>query len=249
MQTEGAFLIAGATGGIGAATARALHHDGFRVSLAGRNKAGLEALSKELDDAPSFCVEARDSETFDAAVTGTREAFGRFDGAVNCIGSFALKPIHLVTDEMFEHDLTLNLKSAFYLLRAAVKAMDKKAGGSVVLMSSAAARAGIPSHEGVAASKGGVSGLMLSAAATYASSNIRVNAVAPGLIETELTRSITGVEAVANASRSMHALGRFGQPDAVGRLVAFLLHPQNDFITGQHIGIDGGLATLLSKRG
>jgi NAD(P)-dependent dehydrogenase (short-subunit alcohol dehydrogenase family) len=120
-------------------------------------------------------------------------------------------------------------------------------GGSVVLVSSAAARLGLANHEAIAAAKAGVIGLTLSAAATYAARGLRVNAVAPGLVRTPLTARITGSEAALKASTALHALGRIGEPEDVASAIAWLLDPAQSWVTGQVLGVDGGLATLRSR--
>jgi len=162
---------------------------------------------------------------------------GTLDGIANCFGSLLLKPAHLTTDEELEATLAISLKSAFATVRAAARTM--KQGGSVVLLSSAAARLGIASHE--------VQGLALSAAATYASRNLRVNCVAPGLTKTPLTERITGNEMAAKGSLAMHALGRFGEASEVASAIAWLLDPEQSWVTGQVIGVDGGLATVRTR--
>ncbi|MDX2268595.1 MAG: SDR family oxidoreductase [Bryobacter sp.] len=171
--------------------------------------------------------------------------FGPVDAAVNCAGSILLKPAHITTDAEFDATLDANLKTAFVLLRAAVKNMPN--GGSIVLVATAAARMGYANHEAIAAAKGGVMGLTLSAAATYANRNIRVNCVAPGLVDTKLSAKITGNEAALKTSQSLHALGRIGKPRDVAKMIEFLLDPENDWITGQVFGVDGGLGTLRAR--
>jgi NAD(P)-dependent dehydrogenase (short-subunit alcohol dehydrogenase family) len=108
---------------------------------------------------------------------------------------------------------------------------------------------GIQNHEAIAAAKGGVIGLARSAAATYAPANIRVNVISPGLIRTDMTRRIWENPAGAAASIAMHALGRLGEPQQVASLAAWLLDPAQSFITGQVIGVDGGLGHVLARRG
>ena len=139
-----------------------------------------------------------------------------------------------------------NLTSAFAVLRAAAKAMTAT-GGSIALVSSAAARVGLVNHEAIAAAKAGVIGLTLSAAATYAPRGIRVNCVAPGLVRTPMTTRLTANEASLKASTAMHALGRVGDPADVAGAIEWLLGPESGWVTGQVLGIDGGLATVRPR--
>ena len=121
-------------------------------------------------------------------------------------------------------------------------------GGAIVLVSTAVARLGLANHEAIAAAKGGVEALTRSAAATYASAGIRVNAVAPGLVKSAMTRRLWEDRAAAEMSVQMHALGRLGEPGDVARVIQLLMDPQNDWITGQVIAIDGGLGSVLPRR-
>ena len=117
-----------------------------------------------------------------------------------------------------------------------------------MLVSSAAVMAGLANHDAIAAAKAGVIGLLRSAAATYAPRGLRVNAVAPGLVETSLTEQLTASDASRAASEAMHALGRLGRPEDVAAAVAFLLDPANDWITGQVLGVDGGLSSVRPRQ-
>jgi len=237
-------LILGAAGGIGSALARRLASAGTRLVLAGRDAARLEALAAETGGMPAAADATKPSEV-EAAAAKAVEVFGRLDGLVNCAGSILLKPAHLTSEEEWDAVMAANLKSAYAAVRAAARAMT--AGGSVVLVSSAAARLGLANHEAIAAAKAGVIGLTLSAAATYAPKGVRVNAVAPGLVRTPMTVRITGNEAALKASTALHALGRVGEPDDVASAIAWLLDPAQSWVTGQVIGVDGGLATLRSR--
>ena len=234
------YVVAAGYGGIGGALARRLAQRGHELLLLGRNANKLAALCAEIG-AQSAVVDLAQLEPVEAAVT----AFGPIDGIVNCAGSILLKPAHITSEAEFQQTLDTNLKTAFVTLRAGVKNMP--GGGSVVLISTAAARIGYANHEAIAAAKAGVMGLGLSAAATYASRNIRVNCVAPGLVDTPLASRITGNEAALKASSAMHALGRIGQPEDVASMIEFLLDPANAWVTGQVFGIDGGLGTLRAK--
>ncbi len=242
-------LIFGATGGIGTALARRLVAAGARVVLAGRHEGRLNALAQELGVA-AHVVDATSLTAVEGVVTQTVEQYGRLDGVANCVGSLLLKPIHLTSETEWMSTINTNLGSAFAVTRASARAMSNNGpntGGSIVLLSSAAARIGLANHEAIAAAKGAINGLVLSAAATYASRAIRVNAIAPGLVRTPLTARITGNEASLKASTAMHALGRIGEPDEVAAGVAWLLDPAQSWVTGQIIGIDGGLGSLRAK--
>jgi NAD(P)-dependent dehydrogenase (short-subunit alcohol dehydrogenase family) len=141
-----------------------------------------------------------------------------------------------------------NLTSAFATVRSAARVM-MSGGGSIVLVSSAAARGGLANHEAIAAANAGVIGLTLSAAATYAGHGIRVNSVAPGLVRTPLTARLIATETSLKMSAAMHPLGRIGEPGEVAAAIAWLLDPQQSWVTGQVLGIDGGLATVRTRGG
>lgn len=247
-----AYVIVGATGGIGSAVCRTLAAKGARLFLVARDDAKLSALADDLaglNPAGEYRVHPADatkSAEVDAAFAQAIQAFGTLAGATNLVGSILLKSAHTTTDDEFDQTLTANARTAFYVLRAASKAM-LTTGGSIVLASSVAARIGLTNHEAIAAAKGAVNGLVLSAAATYAPRNIRVNAVAPGLVDTPLAAKITGSELALKASTAMHPLGRIGKPDDVAAAVCWLLDPATTWVTGQILGIDGGLSTVRSK--
>lgn len=180
-------LVIGAAGGIGVALCQRLAASGRRLVLAGRDKTRLASLAEEVggDVEP---VDARDVEAVSALVARVLERHGRLDGAVNLAGSIVLKSAHATSPAEWEEILATNLRTAFATVRAAAPAMSKSGGGSIVLMSSAAARIGLANHDAIAAAKAGVLGLALSAAATYAPRGVRVNAVAPGLVRTPSRR-------------------------------------------------------------
>lgn len=239
------FVVLGATGTVGGALARRLVTGGHRVLLAGRDESRLAEIGGGLDQ-PTVAFDARDAASIAAVVDKGAETFDELDGVAHCVGSILLKPAHLVTDDEWQETVEVNLTSAFAVVRAAAKAM-RSDGGSIVLVSSAAARSGLPNHEAIAAAKAGIEGLTVSAAATYADRGIRVNAVAPGLVKSGMTKSIWGNESTAAASEAMHALGRLGTGEDVASAIAWLLDPENNWTTGQVLGVDGGLATLRPK--
>lgn len=242
----GCIVVLGATGGIGSALARRLAARGTPLLLGGRNAGKLEALAAETG-AASRVLDARRAAEVLAALEAAVERHGRVAGVANCVGSLLLKPAHLTSQEDFDATVATNLGSAFATVHAAGRVMRQ--GGSIVLVSSAAARLGLPNHEAIAAAKAGVIGLTLSAAASYASRGLRVNCVAPGLVETPLTASITGNATAAKASTAMHALGRLGAPGDVASAIEWFLAPEQSWVTGQVLGVDGGLASVRSRGG
>jgi NAD(P)-dependent dehydrogenase (short-subunit alcohol dehydrogenase family) len=244
-MSDAVYLVLGATGGIGAELCRALSREGARLAVAARPGERLDALAAQLD-ALAIPTDATRFEEVDACVAQTVETWGRLTGVANCVGSLLLKPAHITRPEEWDATIALNLTSAFAVVRAATRAMADT-GGSIVLLSSAAARAGLANHEAIAAAKAGVIGLAKSAAATYAPKEIRVNAVAPGLVRTGLTERITSSKAGEEASLAMHALGRLGEPADVARAIAWLLRPENDWVTGQVFGVGGGLAAVRTR--
>mgnify|MGYP002619711171 CR=1 FL=1 len=243
-HTPSTYLVIGAGGGIGRALARQLAADGATLYLAGRNPEGLDAISEETGGTAVVC-DATDFEAVGALMERIKGEAGKLDGVAHLAGSLLLKPAHLTSEEEYRQTIETNLTSAFAVVRSSVKVMGS--GGSIVLMSTAAARTGIANHEAIAAAKAGVTGLALSAAATYGPRGIRVNVVAPGLVETPLTARLVSNEASRKASESMHALGRLGQPEEVASAISWLLHPAQGWVTGQILGVDGGLATLRTK--
>lgn len=234
-------LVIGAAGGTGRSLVDLLHRDGWSLLLAGRTLGALSEVGAACSGQTAV-VDARDFEAVDEVF----QSHPGITGAVNLAGSILLKPAHLTTAQDFDDTIAQNLRTAFALTRAAGKHM-KGAGGSVVLMSSCAATIGLANHEAIAAAKAGVEGLTRAAAATYAGAGIRFNAVAPRLVATPMARRITENEGALKASVSMHPLGRIGQPEDIAQAIAFLLGAESAWMTGQTLGVDGGLARLKGR--
>ena len=150
---EHAYVILGATGGIGSSLCRRIKGRGGRLLLAARDEAKLAALSSELD-APYMALDAAEPADVKVAIERCKEAHGRFDGIVNSVGSILLRPAHMTKVEDFDATVRTNLRSAFATVHAGAAAL-RRSGGSIVLVSTAAARTGLPNHEAIAAAKAG----------------------------------------------------------------------------------------------
>lgn len=237
-------LVFGGAGGIGSELSKRLASNGHRVTIAGHTEDKLKQRASELG-VEYHVVDAVDFAAVDSCVRSVAER-GGLNSVVNCVGSLILKSASLTSAADYRDAIDRNLTSAFAVVRSASQVL-RKSGGSIVLMSSAAARMGLPNHEAIAAAKAGVIGLTMSAAATLAGANVRVNAVAPGMVKTPLTKSIWSRQSAAKNSQDFHALGRLGEPSDVAAMIAWLLEPSNDWVTGQVFGVDGGLATVSPR--
>ncbi|HEX8778342.1 MAG TPA: SDR family oxidoreductase [Rhodanobacter sp.] len=238
-----AYLIYGATGGIGSCLARMLASKGHRLHLAARDAAGLEALADELG-AGWTAADVLDDDSFARVVEQAPRAL---DGLVYAVGSINLRPLPRITAADLERDYRLNAAGAALAIQAALPALRASgAGASVVLFSSVAAARGFPSHGSIGMAKAAVEGLTRSLAAELAPA-IRVNAIAPSLTQTPLTANMVSSPRLRDAIAAMHPLARLGQPEDAAHLAAFLLSPRADWITGQVVGLDGGRGAIASN--
>lgn len=238
----GKVVIYGGSGGIGAATARALAARGHALHLVGRDGDRLAALATELG-AGTTRVDVTDPDSF-ARVAA--DAGGPLAGLVYAVGSINLKPLPRLTPADFQADFRLNAEGAALAVQAALPGLKAAEAASVVLFSTVAVAQGFASHASVAMAKGAVEGLTRALAAELAP-KIRVNAVAPSLTRTPLAAPLTRTETAATAIAQMHALPRLGEPEDAGALAAFLISAEAGWITGQVIGVDGGRSTLRTR--
>lgn len=239
------FLIVAGTSDIGAATAKQLKSLGHQVFITGRESNKTETIANTLD-VKAFVVDAADFNALDSIFAEITEKEAPIDGVVNCAGSLLLKPAHLTTNEDYQAVIQANLTTAFATVKAAGKHLSTR-GGSVVLISSAASLTGIANHEAIAAAKAGIIGLAQSAAATYANNQLRFNVIAPGLVETHLTQSIVSNPTGRKVSENMHALGRLGTALDIASAIIFFLLPENNWVTGQVLAVDGGLSRIRPR--
>lgn len=194
-----------------------------------------------------YTVDYKQPDSVDQSITAFTAKHGGLDAYVHAVGGVFLKPLHMVTDEEWEEVLSLNLTSAFTAARAALKPMLKAREGVFLFFSSVAGQIGISNHEAISAAKAGISGLTRSIAATYASNGIRANAIAPGLVETPATRKLTSNEQALKISERMHPLGRIGTVDDIASLAAWMISAEASWMTGQVVGLDGGMGSIVPK--
>jgi len=239
------YVLLGGSGGIGSQLCRLLAGPNTQLVVGSRSEAKLKELASAVPGIETFALDACDPKQVEAFFQFADEKPGILVGAANLVGSILLKPITATSEKEFQSTVETNLFSSFYFSKSVIKRMVKsQQGGSILHFSSAVALKGVANHEAIAAAKAGIVGLALSSAATYASKNIRVNCVAPGLVDTPLASFLTSNQNALKSSIAMHPLGRIGEPLQIARLAAFLLHPENNWITGQVIAIDGGLSSI-----
>lgn len=165
-------------------------------------------------------------------------------GVVYCVGSINLKPFHRLTKDDFINDYRLNVIGAVEVIQQTLKALKASQEASIVLFSTVAAKTGMGFHASIAAAKSGVEGLAFSLAAELAPNHIRVNVIAPSLTDTPLAGALLSTPEKREASGKRHPLGKFGSADDIAAAARFLLSDESSWITGQVIGIDGGLSRL-----
>jgi 3-oxoacyl-[acyl-carrier protein] reductase len=238
-------LITGASRGIGRAIAVEMCRQGADVVLVGRDRASLDETAGECAaarigaTAEIVTADVADQAAVEAAVATTLQRFGRCDYAIANAGQSIDSLLMRLKPETIEQMLSVNLKSAFYLCSAVSKPMMKQRAGAIVLVSSIVGLTGNAGQAAYAASKAGLIALAKSVAKELGSRYIRVNAVAPGLIETAMTLSMP--DAAKEALVKQAALGRAGTPQDVAGVVAFLCSDAAAYVTGQTIVVDGGV--------
>lgn len=238
-------LVTGGSRGIGRAIALKLAEDGYFVVInCSGNTERAEQVKQEIEEkGGSALVRAWDVSSYtetEAAMKEIIKTMGRLDVLVNNAGITRDGLLMQMKEADFDRVLEVNLKGAFNTIRFASRQMLKQRKGKIINLSSVVALRGNAGQLNYSASKAGIIGLTKSAAKELAARGITVNAIAPGFIETEMTAVLS--EEVKEASKANILLGRMGQPEDVAAAVAFLASEGADYITGQVLSVDGGMA-------
>jgi 3-oxoacyl-[acyl-carrier protein] reductase len=239
-------LITGGSRGIGLAVAQRLAREGASVVLADIDRDVAAAVATDIarrgGQALGIAMDVTLATEVNEGVARAREAFGRVDILVNSAGILGpFLPVWETPDEVWDRLIAVHLRGTFLCCKAVVSAMIAQRWGRIVNVSSLAAKEGFPLDAAYSSAKAGVIAFTKSLAKELAPYNIRVNCVAPTVIETDLVRGIPAEEMAEKKKRI--PLGRFGKPEEVAALVRFLVSDESSFITGQCSDISGGRAT------
>lgn len=259
-----AALVTGGGGGIGGASAAWLARDGAAVMIMGRTEATLTKAQAEIKSFAGkgakveyFAGDALKPESLADAMAATAKLADRLGVAVSVVGGGTMKPLLMFDEAEVLEEMNRNIVSAFSVIRHATPHMAKGGGGSIVCISSDAAKIPWPFLATYNTSKSGLEGLVRGAALELARHNIRVNAVRPGLVKTDTTKDgLFKNEPVIAQFIAEKPLGRTGVPDDIAAGVRYLAGPESAWVTGQSIGIEGGneltkapyLESLVRKR-
>ena len=237
-------IITGASAGVGAACARAFATQKANLVLVARGQQGLDIIEKELSAQTKVVTVAMDVSNVEqclALLVKAEEEFGTVDVLVNNAGRHSKKPSLEATDDEMRAVLETNLVGLFSLTRCCLQRMMARGSGSIINISSMSALFGLPEVAAYSSSKSGLLGLTRTLASEYSSSGVRINAIAPGFIESKMFLEIMEKDPQREARiLARTPAGRFGKPEDVAQVAAFLASDASAFITGVCLPVDGG---------
>lgn len=236
-------LVTGASGGIGAAVAKALAGQGARVALSGTREEPLKTVQADIGgDSVILPCNLSDGAAVDALVPQAIEALGQLDILVNNAGVTRDNLAMRMKDDEWSDVIRINLEAAFRLARAALKPMMRARHGRIISITSVVGATGNPGQANYAASKAGIVGMSKALAQEVASRGITVNCVAPGFIASPMTDVLPDAQKEALLGRI--PLGRLGEGSDIGSAVVYLASNEAAYVTGQTIHVNGGMAML-----
>jgi NAD(P)-dependent dehydrogenase (short-subunit alcohol dehydrogenase family) len=239
-------LVTGATRGIGAAIARALDAAGARVVISGRDRALLAQVAATLGNDPVVLpADLSDPDAPARLAASALAELGRIEILVNNAAHAARLPTTALTADVIDQLNAVNIRAPLLLIAALIEPMRAAGGGSIINLSSVSGLVGTPRRSAYAATKGAVDAMTRSLAAELGRDNIRVNSIAPGVVDTAMWARNRAVPGVIELVEAQTPLGRWAQPDDIAAAVVLLASPGAGFITGETISVDGGMARTL----
>jgi NAD(P)-dependent dehydrogenase (short-subunit alcohol dehydrogenase family) len=242
-------LVTGATAGIGRTTAIAFAKEGAKVVLAGRRETEGAAVVAEIKAAGGEGIFVRTDVAVEADVKNLVEkavaTYGRLDFAFNNAGIFADQgPITEATDAVFDQTVNINIRGVFYGMKYQIPAILRSGGGAIVNNASSLGLSVIPNAAIYNASKFAVIGLTKTAAVEYSAQGVRINAVCPAVIETDINAGMREDPQMHAVMLAKHPIGRYGKPEEIAAAVLFLCSPGAGFTTGIALPVDGGFTAI-----
>ncbi|GAA4452294.1 3-oxoacyl-[acyl-carrier-protein] reductase [Phytohabitans houttuyneae] len=238
-------LVTGGSRGIGRAVVLQLARDGYDVSLCYQsNEEAAERVAKEAAESGGRVLARRvdvgDADSVRAFVTETERELGDVDAVVTSAGIIRDKPLALMADADWHAVTRVNLDGTYYACRAVIRRMMRRRRGAIVTVSSVAGVSGNATQTNYSASKAGIIGFTKALAKEVGRHGIRVNAVAPGFIETDMIADLPAAH--TDAMRNQVSMGRFGQAEEIAEVVSFLVSGRASYLHGQVLTVDGGMA-------
>ena len=238
-------IVTGAGTGIGRACALALAHEGAKVALVGRRQSLLEEVAGKIgDSAVVLAADVTHKKEIERVVERTVERFGELNVLLNNAGVLHIGTAEQITEEQWDETFSLNVRSTWLLSRAVLPSMRRAGGGSIINVASVLGINGAPNRAAYAPSKGAVVLLTKCMSLDHGHEQIRVNAICPSFIETELTAAVINKaphpESVRAERTAVHPLGRLGRPEDVAPLAVYLASDESSWVTGAVFPVDGG---------